>query len=587
MKGDRTDVDQIKERIDIASVISRYVTLTKAGSSYKGRCPFHKDDTPSFWVSPDKGLWHCFGCSEGGDLFAFLMKIEKLSFPEAVERLAAEAGVTLSKRTDNVREDLFAINIEVARWFEKNLTNSAGGRRGREYLINRGYPEETWERFGLGYAPAGGHSLQKRFAGKYGTKALVDLGLLIERDDGSAYDRFRDRVIFPIFDLSNRPIAFGGRAFAGDPKYLNSPKTRLFDKSGQLYGLSWTRDTLREKKMAVLVEGYTDVISLHLAGITNAVGSMGTSLTHGQADLLGRFAEEVVISYDRDLAGGMASLRGMSILRNRGLSVRVARLPQGEDPDSLVRRDGAEEMLKAVDAAIPFHMFYIESLKERHDTASITGKEAILKETRSFYQEIATRLAEILDLPPDALAQELSRGRSSADAREPRQQQATDEKKRHWDPQQVILSLILHGHVTWDRVAAHVSADDFSPQYRPMVAALSETRGPVDTSSLVTGLDEETLQQMSYLALAEPQYNDVERALQDALTRLVELPEIEKELARIRVEIESAEKVGDHHAIDDLQRAYSMLVAKRLSRRRRDGKTQTAGQGQARADNAH
>ncbi len=596
MTRDRTDIQQIKERIDIASIISRYVTLTKSGSSYKGRCPFHKDDTPSFWVSPDKGLWHCFGCNEGGDLFAFLMKIEKLSFVEAAERLAAEAGVSLSKRNDKAREDLFSVNIAVAHWFTKNLTNNAGGRRAREYLINRGYPEEVWKRFGLGYAPAGGHSLQKRFAEQYGMKQLIDLGLLIKRDNGTVYDRFRDRVIFPIYDLSNHPIAFGGRAFAGEPKYLNSPKTGVFDKGNQLYGLSWARNALREKKTAILVEGYTDVISLHLAGITNAVGSMGTSLTRGQADLLGRFAEEVVIAYDRDMAGGMASLRGMGILRNRGLSVRVARLPQGDDPDSLVRRDGGEEMLKAVDAAVPFHIFYIESLKERHDTASITGKEAMLEEVRLFYQEITslplrkeitTRLEDILGLPPDDVEKALSSGRLEIPEADSQQERTSDPEKRHWDPEQTILSLILHGHVTWDRVGAHVSVEDFSPRYRPIVTALSETRGPVDPSSLVDGLDEEMIQQVSYLALAEPRYSDVEKVLQDALTRLAALPEIEKELARLRVETESAEKAGDHRLLNELQRAYRELTAKRLSRRRKDGKTQAAGQRRANADNAH
>jgi len=584
MNAERADVQQIKDRVDIVEVISRYVTLTKAGSNYKGRCPFHKDDTPSFSVSPEKGLWHCFGCGAGGDVIGFLMKIENIPFIEAAGRLATEAGLSFSAhKGGGSHDELYEINIAVSRWFVDNLTNSAAGRRGREYLINRGYPEETWERFSLGYALPGWDHLRKRFSAKYGVKPLIDLGFLIHKDDGATYDRFRDRVIFPILDLSGRPIAFGGRSFDGKPKYLNSPKTALFDKGNHLYGLSWARESMQKKQSAVLVEGYTDVISLHLKGITNAVGSMGTSLTQDQAHLLGRFVKEVVISYDRDTAGGMASLRGMQILRNYGLSVRVVRLPEGDDPDSLVRREGAERMLQLIDAAAPFHVFYIESLKERHNTASISGKEAALEEARSFYrgirslplrQEIATRLAELLDLPFDGLMQELARGGSQRK----HEAVAEEEMEHHWDPQQVILSLLLRGEVPWDRVAALVSPEDFAPRYRPVVEKISQIRGHVDLSSMTTFLDEESLREVSYLTLSEPLWSDVEKALQDALERLVELPEIEKKLRDLRGKMEDAERSGDRRHLDELQRAYSALVAQRLSRRRRDGKKQTTGQ---------
>jgi len=561
MSAERADIQQIKDRIDIVSVISRYVTLTKAGSSHKGRCPFHKDDTPSFWVSPEKGLWHCFGCGAGGDVIGFLMKIENIPFVEAAERLATEAGLSFAAhKRDGSNDELYEISIAVSRWFADNLTNSAAGRRGREYLIKRGYPEETWDRFGLGYAPPGWDHLRKRFASKYGVKPLIDLGLLVSKDNGTTYDRFRDRVIFPILDLSGRPIAFGGRAFEGEPKYLNSPKTALFDKGNHLYGLSWARETMQKEGSAVLVEGYTDVISLHLAGITNAVGSMGTSLTQGQAHLLGRFVKEVVISYDRDTAGGMASLRGMQILRNHGLSVRVVRLPEGDDPDSLVRREGAERMHQLIDAAAAFHIFYIESLKERYNMASIAGKEAALEEAKPFFQgirslplrqEIATRLAELLDLPFDGLMQELLRGRRH------KPEADIEQEEHHWGPQQVILSLLLRGDVTWERVAALVSVEDFDPQYRPIVEEIAQTRGQVDASSMTTFLDEDSAREVSYLTLSEPLWSNVEKALRDALERLVELPEIENKLKDLR---------------------GSTLVAQRLSRRRRDGKKQAADQ---------
>ncbi|MCD6495126.1 DNA primase [Candidatus Bipolaricaulota bacterium] len=584
MSAERADVQQIKDRIDIVAVISRYVTLTKAGSNYKGRCPFHKDDTPSFSVSPEKGLWHCFGCGAGGDVIGFVMKIENISFVEAAERLATEAGLSFtSHKGDDSRDELYEISIAVSRWYADNLANSVAGRRGREYLIKRGYPEETWERFGLGYALPGWDHLRKRFSAKYGIKPLIDLGLLVRKDEGTTYDRFRDRVIFPILDLSGRPIAFGGRSFDGQPKYLNSPKTVLFDKGNHLYGLSWARESMQKEQSAVLVEGYTDVISLHVAGITNAVGSMGTSLTQGQAHLLSRFVKEVVISYDRDTAGGIASLRGMQILRNHGLSVRVVRLPEGDDPDSLVRREGAERMHQLIDAAAPFHVFYIESLKERHNMSTIGGKEAVLEEARPFFQgirslplrqEITTRLAELLDLPFEGLMRELARGGSQRR----READIEEEEERHWDPQRIILSLLLRGEVSWERVAALVSADDFAPRYRPIVERVSQTRGQVDVSSMTTFLDEDSAREVSYLTLSEPLWSDVEKALQDALDRLVELPEIEKKLRDLRGKMEDAERSGDRRHLDELQRAYSALVAQRLSRRKRDGKKQATGQ---------
>jgi len=297
MKADRTDIQAIKERIDIVAVISRYLSLSESGANYKGRCPFHKDDTPSFMVSPQKGLWHCFGCGEGGDLFGFLMKIERISFAEAAKRLAAEAGLSFEQRVDGQRERLRKINAEAADYFCHNLTEHAAGEKAREYLVGRGYQEESWSQFGLGYAVPGWDHLKAKFAERFGIKPLIDLGLLVQGKEG-AYDRFRDRIIFPIYDLSGRTIAVGGRALQGEPKYLNSPKTDLFDKGRHLYGLFWARDALARRRCAILVEGYTDVLSLRCAGIPHAVGSMGTALTQSQANLLRRFVEEVVIVYD-------------------------------------------------------------------------------------------------------------------------------------------------------------------------------------------------------------------------------------------------------------------------------------------------
>jgi DNA primase len=510
------------------------------------------------------------------------MKIENITFVEAAERLATEAGLSFSAgKKDNLRDDLFEISAAVARWFTDNLINSPKGRRARQYLLQRGYAEDVWQRFGLGYAPPGWDNLKKRFTAKYDSNRLVELGLIIKKSDGSTYDRFRDRVIFPILDLSGRPIAFGGRSFDGQPKYLNSPQTPLFDKGSHLYGLSWAREPMQKAGKAILVEGYTDVISLHLAGIDNAVGSMGTSLTQGQAHLLARFVKDVFISYDRDTAGSAAALRGMQILRNHGLSVQVVRLPENDDPDVLLRRDGVEKMQQFIESAAPFHIFYIESLKEKHDITTISGKETALEEARPFFQgirslplrqEIASRLSELLDLPFDNLMQELSRGKPSWTP-----SVDTNKEERHWDAQQVILSLLLRGDVPWERIEGIISPDDFAPSYRAIVEQIAKAKGQVNPSSITTLLDEDCVHEVSYLTLSEPPWSDIEKALQDALERLINLPAIEKKLKVLRGKIEDAERAGDHRHLDELQSAYSALVAKKLSRRRRkDAKKQTA-----------
>lgn len=573
MKDDRADIQEIKERIDIVAVISRYLSLTKSGANFKGRCPFHKDDTPSFVVSPQKGLWHCFGCGEGGDLFGFLMRIERISFPEAAKRLAAEAGLSLKQGVDGQRERLLAINAEVATYFTHNLTEADTGNEAREYLLRRGYQEESWRQFGLGYALPGWDHLKARYAKRFEIKPLVNLGLLVQGKEG-VYDRFRDRVIFPIHDLSGRPIAFGGRAMHGEPKYLNSPKTDLFDKGRHLYGLFWAREALATRRSAILVEGYTDVLSLHLAGIPHVVGSMGTALTQSQANLLRRFVEEVVIAYDRDAAGGAASLRGMSILHNSGLFVRVARLPEGDDPDSLVRRDGPERMVELAATALPFHIFYVETIRTGHDVKTFRGKERLLEEARSFYSQITS--IPLRGAIVAALAEALKMGESDVKrflgGKQPHYLAADEGSSLELGtPEDVVLALLLQGKVTWEQAAELASPADFSQNYHPIVEALARENGPSDLSGLVQHLDEESARLASYLALAPVTFSNAEKALQDALTKLVKLPTIEKKLTEMKKEMVEVEKSGDRNRVDALQRAYSTLVAEKLARRGKHG----------------
>jgi DNA primase len=566
MKGNRADVQAIKERTDVVGLISRYVSLAKSGANFKGRCPFHKDDTPSMVVSAEKGLWHCFGCGEGGDVIAFLMKIERLSFIEAVGRLAAEVGMSFQASEDGERQKLRQITADAAEYFASNLTENPAGQKARAYLLERGYDEASWSRYGLGYALPGWDHLKRRFGPHHGEATLVELGLLV-RGDENTYDRFRDRTIFPIHDLSGRPIAFGGRAFDGQPKYLNSPKTPLFDKGRLLYGLTWARDGMAATRTAVLVEGYTDVLTLQLAGLTNCVGSMGTSLTQGQADLLKRFVDEVVISYDQDAAGGAAAIRGMQILRNSGLGVRVAQLPSGEDPDGLVRREGVAAMEAAVQAAIPFHRFFVDRVRSQHDSSTVRGKERILDEVREFYQavrvpalreEVERQLADLLDLSIESVRRELPRRPelhwSDRDA---------PETGEVWGEEEVLLALLLRGEIAWDRIAAVATPEAFSDENRPIVEALAS--GVAELTALVDHLDQESSRRASFYALAPVRFSDTEKAVSDALARLVPLPEVEGRMRELARQLEEAAEASDWERWNELMEMKVALKTKELT----------------------
>ncbi len=557
MPGQRADVKELKARLDIVSILSRYVTLIKTGTGFKAKCPFHKDDTPSMTVSADKGLWHCFGCGEGGDVIGFVMKIERLTFIETVRRLAEEVGMSFEASDDGSRDELRSLMADVANAFARNLRSDAG-QKARDYLMSRGYPESCWLQYGFGYALPGWDHIKKAFS-RRGEEALLTLGLLVKGDRGT-YDRFRDRTIFPILDLSGRPVGFGGRTFDGEPKYLNSPQTPLFDKGRLVYGISWARDRMSETRVALLVEGYTDVLSLHQAGITNAVGSMGTSLTQGQADLLKRFVEEVVICYDQDAAGSAASLRGMQILYNNGLNVRVASLPAGEDPDGYVRAHGAEAMQKILDEALPFHRFFIESLQSQHDVSTIRGKRQLLEDAREFYgsvrssalrEEIDDKISDLLDLSVETVRRELPRRPKSY---------ALDDNKRpveEWNlNEDDILTLVLRGDLRWEEISSTIGPEDFSEVNRPIVRCLQS--GLSNLEEILDELDEEGARRASFYALNDRPINR-EIAATVAVKRISQMRAIESRLQELDTLIDVSAKDENWELWNKLAREKSEL----------------------------
>lgn len=371
-------LEEVRNAVNIVSLISEYVALKKRGRNHVARCPFHSEKTPSFNVSEEKQIFMCFGCGLGGDVFKFVMQIEHITFPEAVRFVAERHGVTLPESTQTSDEgsgpdisQLLQAMEEAAQFCNRYLIESDEGRPALAYLHERGVTDETIKRFRLGYSPNTGETLIQRLKRQgYPLQVIEDCGLAKQSDQGRGhYDAFRGRIMFPITDVRGRTIAFGGRAL-GDrqPKYLNSPETRLYNKSRNLFGLSYSREAIKRQDCAILVEGYMDFVVPYQFGVENLVASLGTSLTQQQVRLLARYTREVVVSYDPDSAGLAAAQRSLDLFLEEDFRVRVLRLPDGQDPDTFVRNAGPLEYRKRLQGAVPYLDFVLESALHTHGT---------------------------------------------------------------------------------------------------------------------------------------------------------------------------------------------------------------------------
>ena len=385
-------IEEVRTRNDIVEVISGYVRLQKKGSNYFGLCPFHNEKSPSFSVSPGKQMYYCFGCGAGGTVITFLMEYENQTFPEAVRTLAQRAGIALpeaddskeARQADSRRAKLLEINKEAAKYFYYQLRTERGSV-GMEYLRKRELSDETMNHFGLGYANKYSNDLIQYLKSKgYSEDLIRDAGLCNVDEKHGMYDKFWNRVMFPIQDINHRVIGFGGRVMGdGKPKYLNSPETEIFDKSRNLYGLNFARTS--RKGNVILCEGYMDVIAMHQAGFTQAVASLGTAFTSGQASLLRRYANEILLSYDSDGAGVNAALRAIGILKEAGMTGRVINLEPYKDPDEFIKALGGEEFQKRLDHAENSFFFELRQLQKNYDLSDPEQKTA-------FHREIARKL---------------------------------------------------------------------------------------------------------------------------------------------------------------------------------------------------
>ncbi len=393
--------ERVKQQADIVRVVGEYVRLKKSGQNFTGLCPFHSEKTPSFAVHPVKQIYHCFGCGVGGDVFSFLMGMEKCEFPEAVRVVAEKCGIPIprprerspeERRENQQRAELVEMHREAAAFFVKQLEGTMEGKAARAYLEDRGLDAEAIARFGLGYAPSGGEVLYRHLKQKYPDK-LIDVSGLVSRDQSSRlFDRFRRRIMFPITNEAGKIIAFGGRALGDDvPKYLNSPETPIYSKSNVLYHLDRAKEALRRQDSAILVEGYMDTIGVASAGFSNVVASCGTSLAESQVKLLARFTRHVVVNYDPDAAGQAATERSIGLLLEQGFDVRVLALPGKADPDKYVRKQGAEAYRKLLDSA-PEYVDYLIGRARQMDLSTGEGKLRAVNFLMPYVQRIPNRL---------------------------------------------------------------------------------------------------------------------------------------------------------------------------------------------------
>ncbi len=482
-------LDEIRNRVDIVTLVSEYVTLKKSGKGYKGLCPFHQEKTPSFMVDGQRQIFHCFGCGEGGNIFTFVMKIEKLTFPETVKLLANKAGVQLpvyekqNNKSIQDKELIFRLNRIAAEFYHKNLFLPQG-EKALNYLVKRSFNEKIIKKFQLGYAFSGFEHLAHFLLSK--KVALADIfkaGLGFKSTTtGKPIDYFRDRIIFPIINLQGKIIAFGGRVLDDKlPKYINSPETLVYNKAKNLYGLFQAKQSIRQKNQVIVMEGYTDVLIAHQFGFENAVAPLGTALTSQQIGLLKRFADEVLIAFDSDTAGKNATLRSLSIVKEAGLTVRIVHLPPDSDPADILLQKGKIFFNNLIENALPLIDYKLKILKQQYNPASSEGKINIIKELFPDLNNISSdielrsevkKIAERLGLTEESILLDLN-------------QYKKGNKKlsnilihfpvesTHINAEKILIGTMLQRRDAIERIVSDLRVEDFTvPEHREIFSII-------------------------------------------------------------------------------------------------------------------
>ena len=582
-------IEEVRSRNDIVDVISGYVHLQKKGANYFGLCPFHNEKSPSFSVSRSKQMYYCFGCGAGGNVFTFLMEYENDTFPEAVKALADRAGISLpeadeseeAKREQSKRSRLLAINKEAAKYFYFQL-RAKQGEPGLHYLRKRQLTDETIHRFGLGYANKTADDLVRYLKGKgYSEELIREAGLCNTDEKHGMYDKFWNRVMFPIEDINHRVIGFGGRVMGdGKPKYLNSPETPIFDKSRNLYGLNFARSS--RKGNIILCEGYMDVIAMHQAGFNQAVASLGTAFTLGQAGLLKRYTKEVLLSYDSDGAGVKAALRAIGILKEAGLTGRVINLEPYKDPDEFIKNLGAEAFQERIDNAENSFLFEIRMLQREYDLNDPEKKtefhRAVAKKLCEFPEEVEREnyleaVAEKYHIGFESLRKLVASTAASTGLARPVErpksgiQKKTTPEDNVKKTQRLLLTWLAEEPQIYPKIAAFLSAEDFTEElYRKVADRLFEnlSRGEVNAAAIISMFPEEEEQREAAAifntSLVEPETKkEKEKALHDILVSVKRIS-YEYNSGRLGSDVEAINRViAGKKALEELSKTHISL----------------------------
>lgn len=619
-------IDDVKQKTDIVDVIGQYVTLKKAGRNFKALCPFHNEKTPSFIVFPDQGTWHCFGaCNTGGDAFTFLMKRENIDFGEALRRLAQRAGVELVSEKpgeDAERKRLRGMLSAAAAHFHYLLKSHSAAQGARDYLVRRHLTSDSVERFELGFALNEWQSLRDHLTSKgYTPRELEAAGLVIQGEHGATYDRFRGRLIFPIRNRTGEVVGFGARTLAGDePKYLNSPQTSLFDKSSTLYGLDLAKDAIRGQNLAVIVEGYMDVIAAHQAGFTNVVASLGTALTEKQLALLKRLTKRYALALDPDAAGEQATLRGLQVAREAlerktvpvpigpgliGFEERleaellVIPLPPGQDPDQVIHSN-PQSWQELVSRAEPLVEYSFRTLTQDLDLNSARDKSTAVKRLVPVIREIGDdvqrahyiqELARLVKAPEQTIAVQVSGKKARREQKSTGNLGEADSGagEKGSRREEYLMTLLLHVPKYLARVQ-FLEANDLSPTYRGLFLQLRETfksSGSTDRASVRSRLDSTLQPEFDRLLALErdvAEFTDADliREIETVAYRL-QLERDRAELGRLEVSLRDSETALEDHRL--LQERVAFLLKrigqtqKALSTRTMFGPRQTARRG--------
>jgi len=576
-------LEDILSKTDIVEIVSGYIPVKKAGRNLKALCPFHHEKTPSFMVSGERQIYHCFGCGAGGNVFNFLMQYERMDFPEAVEFLARKAGVALPERqpqdtkTANLITQLFSLNEQAASFYQDAL-NSTGGLSAKLYLAKRGLKEETIKTFKLGAAPDRWDALVNTLRNKgTGISVIEKSGLVCPRESGGFYDRFRNRLIFPIFDIKSRVMGFGARVLDNTlPKYINSPESPVYSKGKNLYGLNFSKDAIREQDCAVIVEGYLDFIIPFQEGFRNIAASLGTALTSDQARLLKRYTRNVIMLYDADKAGEIATLRSLDIFIEEDMDVRVVSLSEGLDPDLFVRKYGINNLRLKINQAQDLFDYKLAVLKSRYNPEETNGKVMIcsqMLETISKFKNAVSRseyvrkLSEALSVKEEALLSELKK--TKTDKVYMPVQETGLKKQADINPTEgLLIKLMLEESDVIQKIKDHLEPADFQDERACRIVSLmfdlvSQGKS-VEPNLLASRIGEEDAMKVICESAFMPEIlpEQKEKVVADCIQRLKN-EKFRLRRQRLHDEIKSAQYSGDTEKLNRLLEEFHLLIKKR------------------------